>query len=171
MTYLTPTSITSIGLALILAACTAPQKSVTFSALTDTRFDAASGLYIDEDRKALAIDAAQANFRNMMIGATLNSATLVHTGTYTLHLTVLTEIDGESEYVISIGDKSLAKQSAPESNSDYSPVVLKWDKVSIQSEEAITVKASAVTNGKIPEGDGTAYSRGRWTALTLTPAN
>ena len=161
----------SIVLALILAACTAPQNAVTYSALTDTRFDDSSGLYIDKDRKALAIDAAQDKFRNRMIGATLNMDTPVETGTYNLHLTVLTEIDGESDYAILIGDKSLATQSAPESNSDFSPVILKWDNVSITSKDTITVKASAVTNGKIPECDGTAYSRGRWRDLTLTPVN
>ncbi|MDF7824818.1 DUF5060 domain-containing protein [Pontiellaceae bacterium B12227] len=34
----------------------------------------------------------------------------------------------------------------------------------------VAVESDCVTNGKIPEGDGTAWARGRWTALSFVPA-
>ena len=56
----------------------------------------------------------------------------------------------------------------PESSSDYTETVFDLGTVKLEPKDEIKVEFNAVTNGKIPENDETAYSRGRWRGLILT---
>lgn len=168
----------SLGL-FLLAGCAEPTTQSpeadtakkTLSAIHDFKIDEGSGVYVDEDRKALAIDAAQPNFRDTFIPAHHDVNWLESPQTYSAHLTVLSETDGESEYQVLINGQLLATVSAPETQTEFSPTIFDIGQVTLENGSRISVAATAVTNGKIPEGDGTAYSRGRWTQLTIEPIN
>ncbi|MDG2170922.1 MAG: hypothetical protein P8L44_23690 [Opitutales bacterium] len=89
-------------------------------------------------------------------------------GKYKVQLVALTETDGESEYRVSVAGKSLGTFKNPETNKDYQEVVFDCGEVELESGAEIKVEFNAVSNGKIPENDETAYSRGRWRGLILT---
>ena len=159
----------------LLSACgsTADKPQVTsaaqpyiLNAIKDFKNRELSGhapAYVDQKTQALAIDAAQ--YKDVLAAAstTFNG----ESGTYTVNLTALTELDGESRYVLKVGDKAYAEMQNPESELLYSVAMHRWENVQINKGDTIEVHFSAETNGKIPEGDGTAWSRGRWTQSSL----
>lgn len=124
--------------------------------------------YIDTQRQSQAINAAQFKDQSALVEHQFKHAP----ARYTLTLTTLLETDGESQYQISLLDKdgtstSLSSVTNPESEVDFVPHEHQWDDITLNKDVLISISFSAETNGKIPEGDGTAYSRGRWTKLTL----
>lgn len=89
-------------------------------------------------------------------------------GTFTVVVTALTETDGESMYKLFVnGNEIGSAQQNPVSASDYDPVEHFWDSVVLKKGDTIQVWFNSVSNGKISEGNGFAYSRGRWTTLTI----
>ena len=116
--------------------------------------------YKDKKNKALAINAAEKKNRNVY------SAAKTHfkgkPGRYQITLVTLTEIDGESEYQVSMGEKLLGKFKNPANRADYEEMFFDCGIVELENNSEIRVEFNAVTNGKIPENDETAYSRGRW---------
>lgn len=141
----------------------------TFSAIDDFTIDLNSGIYIDKDRNALAINAANPNFRAKLISSYLNIDGVSSEQSYTAYLTVLSEIDGESKYRLSVNGNVIGVGFAPATEDDFSETRLNMGTLSLKAGDRVEVASNAVTNGKIPENGGTAYSRGRWTHLSLDP--
>ncbi len=147
------------------------------SALADTRtyqattdfpiIDAGEAPYYSEvpDRPSLAINAAIEAYRDVYA-----RAEVVYDGTEGVHdltLVGLAELDGEAEYRIFINDVLVGEATNPEVTVDYTVVRHSFENITVPSGATIAVESLANTNGKIPEGDGTAFARGRWTALEL----
>ena len=122
--------------------------------------------YIDKKNKALAINAAEKNHRDGFSVASLHFQG--KPGTYRLTLVTLTETDGESVYRVSANGTLLGTFSNPPTNDDYTEAHFDCGTVLLENKTEIKVEFNAKTNGKIPEGNETAYSRGRWRGLILT---
>jgi len=88
-------------------------------------------------------------------------------GTYDVQITTLTETDGESEYELAVNGKVVGVFTNPPSTQDYQPVRYVWNNVAINKGDTVRVAFNSASNGKIPEGDGFAFSRGRFTMLTF----
>jgi len=125
--------------------------------------------YVDKARDALAINAAKPSYRDKFAAAqhTFNG----EAGTYAMTLYTMQETDGESEYIVTInGNEVLKTQSIP-TKIDYSIHERHAAKdVELKPGDVIQVASNAPTNGLIPEGDITAYARGRWTEMMLIKA-
>lgn len=122
--------------------------------------------YIDKRRKAIAINAAQ--FKGEFAAATYTF--LGETGSYDVKLRALAELDGESQYRIAVNGQEVKEVKRNPmifgtGLPDYTPVTHTWKKLSLSKGDRIRVAASSETNGKIPEGQTTAYARGRFTQL------
>lgn len=157
------------SLFLFLAACAAnpPQEQISLIAIEDFAIPSDIGLYKDDVRQALAIDAANPQFRNIMLGAS-RSVDWVKTPTaYDVEIQYMSEKDGESRYELWVNDVLVKSTQAVETDLEFEAHITLWRNVTLAQHDILTVKSNAVTNGKIPEGDGTAYSRGRWIKLDL----
>ncbi|MEP3478967.1 MAG: DUF5060 domain-containing protein [Fuerstiella sp.] len=120
--------------------------------------------YADHARKALAINAA--NHQNKF--AASEAKFDGKTGTYNFTLTTLTETDGESSYRVSVAGTLLAEVQNPESQRDYQPILHSFKNVKLKRGDAIQVEFNTHSNGKIPEGNAFAFSRGRWQSLSIS---
>ncbi|MCB1120374.1 MAG: hypothetical protein KJT03_02395 [Verrucomicrobiae bacterium] len=121
--------------------------------------------YIDKKNQAAAINASNKENRNAFSAA--YCLFKFKPGTYQLSLVTLTEIDGESEYQVLLNDQMVGRFTNPQTKRDYQEVVFGCGKVSLKANDKIEVRFNAVTNGKIPENDETAFSRGRWRGIIL----
>ena len=139
----------------------------TLFALQDFKFDAETGIYPEENRGAVAIDASNPEFRNVFFAARHTVDWLDTPQAFNLNLDIIAEFDGESEYIIKLNDKPALRATAPATPEGFSPATLKLGVIKLSPGDKLSVLSNAVTNGKIPEGDGTAYSRGRWTKVIL----
>jgi hypothetical protein len=121
--------------------------------------------YQDKKRDCLAIDAAKHKSGVAAAQFRFNGKA----GRYRLTLTALTEIDGESTYRIFIDGRLVAETQNPPVDEARDNVAHDHDfpPVEVASGSLIQVQANPHSNGKIPEGDGFAFARGRWRALTL----
>ena len=88
-------------------------------------------------------------------------------GNFPVALTTLTETDGKSTYKLFVNGNEIGSAQNPASESDYQPVNHSFNNVALKKGDAIQVQFNSASNGKMPEGSGFAYSRGRWTALTI----
>ena len=122
--------------------------------------------YRHKAEKALAINAGNVNYRNQFAYARyqVKKSDKVFTQ---LQLTTLTEIDGESRYQIILNDKVIGEYQNPETEKDYQESTFVIANITLKEGDVIKVASMAVTNGKIPENDETAFARGRWRSLTL----
>ncbi len=120
--------------------------------------------YIDAAQSALAINAA--TYKDEWAAAQTTFTGL--SGTYDFKLISLLETDGESSYLVKINGVAIgsAKQNIS-TGTDYVEHEHIWSNVSINSGDQIQVEFNTHSNGLIPEGDGFAYSRGRWRRLIL----
>lgn len=125
-------------------------------------------VYVDRQRKAMAVNAANVDLRKVFSAAGVEFTG--KSGSYDLQLKTLTEIDGESTYRVFVNDQRVGTYTNPGSAIDYSPSWYTWQGVTINRGDIIRVESKPATNGKIPEGDGTAWSRGRWVSVLLTPS-
>ncbi len=123
--------------------------------------------YKDNNRKALAVNAKFHKDKYGAANTTFDGAS----GTYDITIVTLTETDGESTYRLVIGGTQIGSFQNPSSNQDYKEIEHTWEAVTVNSGDEIQVEFNTHTNGKIPEGSGTAYSRGRWRRLVLTPVS
>ena len=126
--------------------------------------------YIDEVRKSLAINAARKWKRDEFA-----SATTIFSGTqnmYDMQLTTLAEFDGECTYRVLVNDKVVGTfiNTSVHIDDDYKPIKAVFRNVRLSANDMITVESNSHTNGLIPEGDGTAWARGRWTELACIPS-
>lgn len=134
------------------------QATSNFPTLSVSGFSPA---YKDNARNAVAIDASK--YKDQFAAA--ESTFSGDTGTYDVKLTTLTEIDGESVYRISIDGTLIGEYKNPTTTTDYQEAGTTFKNINVSKGAKIRVEFNSHTNGKIPEGNSTAYSRGRWTAL------
>lgn len=122
--------------------------------------------YFHEAESAFAINAAKEEYREVFAraDATFKSK---EGGIFDLVLVTLTEVDGESEYRVLLNEEVIGTFKNPETEVDYAEAYFRIADVSLEAGDVLSVESNAVTNGKIPEGNGTAYSRGRWIGLVL----
>ncbi|MFA3792024.1 hypothetical protein AB6T38_12975 [Aliiglaciecola sp. SL4] len=126
--------------------------------------------YHHKSKNALAINAVNKAYRDKFAHAEYKVQSKEN-GSYTLTLVTLAEIDGESTYTISLNNKEIGKFINPKTAEDYQEIYFHIQGVELQKGDIIRVSSLAVTNGKIPENDGTAYARGRWRALVMNKEN
>lgn len=143
-----------------------PSDARVLSAIEDFSF-AVSGDYVtgyeDTARKALAIDAAKHQDRFAAAESRYDGPA----GKFDLVLTTLTETDGESLYRVLIDGKQIGKVQNPASSRDYELVPHRFNNVELKSGDTIRVEFSSASNRKIPEGNGFAFSRGRWRSVAV----
>ncbi|WP_281986712.1 DUF7594 domain-containing protein [Aquimarina aggregata] len=120
-----------------------------------------SPAYKDNARNAVAIDASKYKGKFAAAEATFGG----DTGKYDIKLTTLTEIDGESSYRVSIDGVRVGEFKNPTTATDYAESGTTFKGIEVKKGAKIRVEFNSHTNGNIPEGNGTAFSRGRWTAL------
>ncbi|MDQ5979848.1 MAG: hypothetical protein QG602_2823, partial [Verrucomicrobiota bacterium] len=131
-----------------------------------TEADAAVPYYRHEAQRALAINAARPELRDRFARATYGY-TGNKPGKFDLILVTLTETDGESAYRVLVNDRLVGEFKNPATETDYQEATFTMKGVELQPGDKIAVVSNAVTNGRIPEGSTTAYSRGRWRGLVL----
>ncbi|MEM9259058.1 MAG: hypothetical protein AAGA62_05390 [Bacteroidota bacterium] len=120
--------------------------------------------YQHEAKQALAVNAGKYKDK-YAIAETVFAGPA---GTYTLELTSLQETDGESTYVFYRDDKRIAAATNDPTTVDYQPQIHKLGKVKLKPGQRLAIAFNSHSNGKIPEGDAFAFSRGRWTGIKLT---
>ncbi|MGJ8681079.1 hypothetical protein [Paraglaciecola sp.] len=122
--------------------------------------------YFDKWRGVLGINAGKPELRNKFI-----SASYTHKKpkpqSFNMKLVTLTELDGESEYKVLLNGKVIGEFKNPETNVDYAEAEFDLGLVELKNGDKLTIQSNAVTNGKIPEGDITAFARGRWRGVVL----
>lgn len=121
--------------------------------------------YFHKAKDAWAINAANEDYRGKFARASLTFTG--ESGTYDLTLHTLRETDGECSYRVFVGDRFIGVVINGETEVDYAPQAHVFRDVEVDAGDKISIESNAVTNGKIPEGDGTAFARGRWTALEV----
>ena len=147
-----------------------PADMMMLKALKDFEFVVGDGFvqgYKDNGRKAMAINAAQHQNKYAAAEATFRG----ETGTYDLVLNALTETDGESSYRVFVDGKKVGEGTNPETEKDYKVAQHRFNGVALKAGDTIRVEFNSASNGKIPEGDAFAFSRGRWRSVRLlTPS-
>jgi hypothetical protein len=88
---------------------------------------------------------------------------------YDLTLQAVAEEDGESIYRLWVDDRDLGERRNPPQSGKRAAVSHRWPGVKLETGMRIRVVFAGHTNGKILEGSGTAWSRGRWRALLVEP--
>lgn len=142
------------------------QNSNVLNAISDFKVTESDGFapgYKDQARRAMAINAAV--HRNRYAAAETKFKGTA--GTYDLVLTTLTETDGESSYRVLVAGKKLGEVKNPEAKHDYEAKTHRFKSIGLKQGDTIRVEFNSHSNGKIPEGDGFAFSRGRWRSVTL----
>lgn len=145
-----------------------PTRLLATADFNATEVDGYIPYYVDKARDALAINAGNESFRNRPAAA--RHRFTGEAGSYALTLYTMKETDGESEYTVSINGVEVLRTTNAPTSIDYSlHESHAKENVQLKQGDAIQVTSNAVTNGLIPEGDITAFSRGRWTELMLIP--
>lgn len=155
-------------------AATDGSESQVFKAISDfPQFESGDvPYYKDKKNSALAIRANIAEYRKRFAKATrtFNGTS----GTYDVKITTLTEEDGESTYRLLINETIVGvfknDHIGTGSALDMQPTTYVWRSLRINNGDTISIESNAATNGEIPEGDGTAWARGRWRSIELTEA-
>lgn len=126
--------------------------------------------YKDNIRKALAIDASQTTYRGKYARA--QTVFTGKTDKYDVTLTSLLESDGECSYRFLVnGEVKGSFQNERISAADeYKPHPVIFKAVELNNNDIIAVEANSHTNGMIPEGNGTAWARGRWSNIKMSKA-
>lgn len=123
--------------------------------------------YKDAQNDALAIDAAQKGQRdNYAVAKTLFQG---NNGVYKISFVSMSENDGESSYVVKLNGHVLDSLVNPTTKETFASANHNLGDYYLQKNDIIEVTSKAVTNGNIPEDGGTAWSRGRWKKIILTP--
>jgi hypothetical protein len=144
---------------------------VSLEALSDfainTSNNTETSYYRDESNGVLAINAADINQRNKFAKAT--SVFKGENGLYKVSFVTIAENDGESSYEIRVNGTTVYNVTNPETTESFKTTRFDLDKMYLEKNDIIEIASTAVTNGKIPENNETAYSRGRWSTLRLIP--
>ncbi len=121
--------------------------------------------YKHNSRSALAINASIEAFRDKFARATTTYSG--KGGIYDVTVSALGEIDGECEYRFLVNGVVVATATNNRVTEDYGVQDHIFEDIAIPANAEISVESNAVTNGLVPEGDITAFARGRWTTLKL----
>lgn len=162
-----------IGLGILLATTAQAETSVRRYPAVDFRpvTDGFVASYAenrapDADTHGLAVNPKNAGDR-------FAAAEIVYegpAGTFDLRLTAVAEEDGESVYELVVAGKNLGRRTNPTVTEKRVVTVHTWSRVSLAPGMRLRVLFAGRSNGRYPEGDGFAWSRGRWRALELVPA-
>ncbi|MCG8699160.1 MAG: T9SS type A sorting domain-containing protein, partial [Bacteroidales bacterium] len=87
------------------------------------------------------------------------------TSTYDITMTSLLELDGECTYKLKVGGKLVGSYTNIPTKTDYTPYTHTFEGVQVSKGDKIQVEFNSATNKTIPEGNGWAYARGRWTKV------
>ncbi len=142
----------------------------SLNAATDFSNISVSGFspaYVDGVRNALAINASL--YKDKYAAAeTVFSG---NSGDYDIRLNTMSELDGESSYRLKVDGNLVGSYTNPTTTVDYAPAGKTFTNVRVNRGAVIRVEFNSNTNGKILEGSGTAFSRGRWTSLNFECAS
>lgn len=144
-------------------------KKIILEALTDFEIDeTAEAIYYKEAKKGtFAINAGKKNQRDTY--ALAKTIFKGETGYYSGSLNTIAENDGESTYVLTVNSEKLRTVTNPQVPESFKKVNLALGKIYLTTNDTLKISSKAATNGKIPEHDETAWSRGRWSSIALTP--
>ncbi|MEL7119061.1 MAG: hypothetical protein AAFO07_06460, partial [Bacteroidota bacterium] len=92
------------------------------------------------------------------------------TGIYDLGLYTLTETDGECKYEILVNGQPIGQFTNPRTTIDYWPYKHQLSNIFLNQKDTISIHFTNASNGRVPEGNGFAYARGRWTGLEIYAA-
>lgn len=155
-----------ISLITTMFAVPAAAETLTFEAGEFGELDRGEiPFYYEDGRGALAINAANEAYRGPYAEASVAFA--AEAGVFDVSLVSLQEIDGECDYQVYVNDVLIAEFVNDRTETDYLEQQHTVSGISIPAGATLVVAARADTNGLIPEGDGTAWARGRWRRLTL----
>lgn len=140
----------------------------TFESVGDVPF------YHDRLNEALGIDAREIQYRDVWATSELKvpekmwgKKPSAQKTFKNVILVTLGETDGESPYQVLLNGNEIGSFTNSETSIDYRENYFDLGSLTLKPGDIISVKAKAVTNGKIPENDGTAYARGRWRGLVF----
>ncbi len=136
----------------------------TLNAIEDFPIIAIPGFappYKDQFRKAMAIDAV--HYKDVYAASKVELSS--PKGLYDITLTSLTEIDGESTYRLRVNGEIIGETKNPVSEKDYQKQTYTFKNIRLDEINDIQLEFNSHSNGKIPEDDAFAFSRGRWTEL------
>ncbi|MFK7889844.1 MAG: hypothetical protein AB8B63_03430 [Granulosicoccus sp.] len=152
-------------------ACSVAADTIVYEATLDfPDIEAGEVPYYSEapGRASLAINAANIGYREKFARAT--TVYTGDTGYFNITLNTLAELDGEAVYRVFVNDMRIGSATNPQVTVDYTPIRHSFENVLVPTGATLAVESLANTNGSIPEGDGTAYARGRWTSLEMADA-
>ncbi len=117
---------------------------------------------------ALAINAAIVDYRDKFARATTKFSGA--SGTYDVSLITLAEFDGECTYRFLVNGKvaGVFKNPPVPVEEDYKRQIVVFKGITINKNDVIAVESNSHTNLLIPEGEGTAWARGRWQRVFMT---
>ena len=120
--------------------------------------------YKEKRHQALAVNAAEYPAEFALASHTVKNKK----GKYNIEINTLSEIDGESTYRILINGKLVSEVQNKPSEEDWTVQTFNCGTVRLKPGDIISVAFNSHTNGKIPEGETTAYARGRWTGIKIS---
>ena len=88
-------------------------------------------------------------------------------GRYNVTIRTMPEEDGECTYKLYINGRLAGEFVNPETDLDFGYAEHTWKRVRIRTGDTIRVTSNTHSNGLIPEGEGFAWARGRWSALVF----
>ena len=164
------------GLLLAVSCFTAPlgafaqSTDIELLAIKDFRnFDSGEVPYyldIAGDRNVLAINAADPNYRNKFARAEHEFTGA--DGIYDITINAMGEIDGDGTYRLLINGVVQGVSVNSPVTTDYTIIEHTFQGIALTAPDIIGVESNAVSNDKIPEGDGFAFARGRWKSVTIS---
>lgn len=146
------------------------QKKIVLNGIEDFSImpDSDAIYYREKKRKSLSIKANNPDYRDVYASAkTIFSG---ETGVYKAAITTFAENDGESDYKIFVNGTLIKIFQNLETEEALLKMQNDLGEIYLEKNDVIEVQSRAVTNGKIPENDGTAWSRGRWQSIELVPS-
>ena len=120
--------------------------------------------YFDKGRNALAVDSEKYGNSFAYASFTFEKPK----GKYAVKINTVVENDGEPTYKLFVNGKLIAEVQNNSSDENFVTNYLDFGTVRLKSGAEIGISFNAHTNGKIPEGESTAYARGRWTDIVIT---
>ncbi|WNJ17875.1 T9SS type A sorting domain-containing protein [Pontibacter sp. G13] len=138
----------------------------SFNAIDDVQILEVDGFvpsYKDVARNAIGVDASQYQ-------GVFGASQYIFTGTtgyYDVSLTTLTEIDGESSYRLSVNGELVGEFQNPETQTDYVEFTETFPYTLVRNGDVIQIESNTHSNGKVVEGAGFAFARGRWKSVQL----
>ncbi len=143
------------------------KPTLTLKALEDfTPVEGDTQYYKDKRNKALAIKANIVAQRKGFAKA--GAVFMGEEGLYMVTLQSMAEQDGESTYNLYKNKTLIRSLSNPQVTEPFKHVTLNFGTLYLKKGEKIYISSNAHTNGIIPEGEGTAWSRGRWNSILFT---